>query len=459
MSKAAARMMVVAGMASVIATSAGSAVGAQAYRKPGPAPVYEQPVMSQADFAAWADAYRAWGRPRVMVLAGWSTPDHEADSPSAQLLNTDESGMTHQLKAAFEMMLNAPGADVYLVDGNQARAAAARLSGALQGAGEAEGVRLLAREVGAELVVVLRALDYNEAADAPGKVVARAYDATSSRVIWTLPFDWKGDGSGRNIRVYGEQLAARFMVEYAARAFDVQRYTVRLVGTGDDPGAVRALRDAIRAVPGVMDVTERLAAAGAVVHDGDTEAVQVLEVQFAGGALDLQAELAEALLDAEGAWARIIDSVGTTITLRVLAEGEHSHTRPTPPPAEATSTDAFPSAPPPVAPWVGEEGVLEVVLEGMESADQLEEFLRAIRTRRDLGAAIEVDALVGFQRGDTAGAAAVDAGDGSARLSLWYGAGFERVLADLRAVEGDLPYGLEVERLDRGVMVARVVGR
>lgn len=399
--------------------------------KPGPTPV-TQDALATPNIAGWANAYRAWNHPRILVLSGWSTSAHAADSPADLLFNTDESGMSHQLKAAFEMVVNAPEADVFLVDANQANAAAIRLRAALEANSERDAVALLARELDAELVVVLRLLDYNEAGDAPGRVIAQAIDAASARTLWTLPFQWKGDGSARNIRVYGEQLAARFIDEYAVRSLRAQRYTVRLLGASDDPGVVRAVRDHLRQIPGVTGIVERYAAA-APSGTGSPGGAMTLEVQFAGGFLDLQAGIADRLYDFDAGGARIIDAAGTTITLDVIPGDGHPHASPMGN-GVGVKGDA--------------DGLIDVIIEGLASADQLEEFTRAVRTRGELGSPISIADLVGFTGG-------VDGAPGSARLVLAHDAPFERVLTELRSIEGELAYAIEIEHLDRQSIVLR----
>lgn len=399
--------------------------------KPSPTPVSPQ-ELPEPDLDAWGQAYRAWGQPRILVLAGWSTADHTADSPADLLYNTDDSGMSQQLKAAFEMTINAPQADVFLVEANQLTAAATRLRSALQANNERAAVAMLARELNAELVIALRLLDYNEDADAPGRVIAQAIDAASARALWTLPFQWKGDGSARNIRVYGEQLAARFIDTYAKRTIHTQRYTVRLLGPSDDPATLRAVRDHLADIPGVSNIIERATAVSAAGDDQPPHSAMSVEVQFAGGFLDLQAEIADRLYDFDGGGARIIDAAGTSINLRVVRGAG----RPSPA-AERDDPALIPLG----------DGLIEVVIEGLTDADQLEEFTRAVRTRRDLGSPLSIEELTAFSAGPGPGS------QGSARLTLACDAPFERILTEIRAIEGELPYTLEVAHLDRTTIV------
>lgn len=309
---------VLAGAAIAVAPASLLADASAQTRKPPPQAVpNEEPA---PDMNAWRRAYDERGEPAILVVAGWGSGDLLLQGLAGTLNQPDRDGIATQLQAAFEQVINDPAADVELIDAGAARAAAKRLGGRLARMDEAEAFSVLADELSAQLVIVIRLLDYDRARNAPGRVVVEAIDPTSARTLFSLPFEWKLGSSAADLKRYANVIAARFIEDYAARAVRDERYTVRVIGLAPGPIEQRDIVRGFEGMPGVRDVRPR---SGGLERDpltGEEAAVATYSIRAAADPLELQASLAEVLADA-GIDAEILDTAGTSFTLRVYGQG------------------------------------------------------------------------------------------------------------------------------------------
>ncbi|MHC4106982.1 MAG: hypothetical protein ACYSTY_02735 [Planctomycetota bacterium] len=285
------------------------ATSAAAQRKPDPAA--EVPVDRYAiDYHQFRRAYQARHEPTVLVLCGWATGQHQAPPQSVGLFNLDTSGLTFQLKSALEQVLNDPRVDLDLVNFNALRSANRRLRDVLELSREKEAMELLANDLSAELVLVVRLLDADPSG-APRRLTFEAFDLARGRTITTFPFSWELDDTTWDVKRYAQAIGSRFVADYVVRTGNPQRYTVRVFGLPAEPVWMQAIRRTIKSMPGIVSVRPRSIAAVK-----DQESAATFEVRYGGDFLDLASELAVYLDRAEGLSFETIDLTGTTISLR-----------------------------------------------------------------------------------------------------------------------------------------------
>ncbi len=285
------------------------AASAAAQRKPDPAP--EVPADRYAiDYDQFKRTYQTRNEPTVLVLCGWATGQHQSPPPTVGLFNLDTSGLTFQLKSALEQVLNDPRVDLDLVNFNALQSANRRLRDVLELSGEKEAMELLANDLSAELVLVVRLLD-SDPSGAPRRLTFEAFDLARGRTITTFPFSWELADTTWDVKRYAQAIGSRFVADYVVRTGNPQRYTVRVFGLPAEPMWMQEIRRTIKSVPGIASVRPR-----SISSVKDQESLSTFEVRYGGDVLDLASELATYLDRAQGLSFETIELAGTAISLR-----------------------------------------------------------------------------------------------------------------------------------------------
>lgn len=289
------------------------AMPAMAQSKPSATPIENPSALREPDVAAFARSYERDDRPTMLVLVGWANSQHQANDPASILFNNDPSGITQQIKSAIEEVLNAPEADAELVNINALRASNDRLRGVLETRGERDAVELIAEDLSAQLVLMvkLHGVDDNGGI---GKATVEAFRADRARTLFTIAFDWKGGTTAKELKINGRQIARAFIDDYSKRlSGENRRITLKILGVSDTAD-MREAREVIEGVGGVDRVRRRGTAATR------RDAVAEFEVTYMGtDPTTLADDVAYAL---EGMFGRleIVKDEGGAITLRPLGE-------------------------------------------------------------------------------------------------------------------------------------------
>ncbi len=287
-----ARSSTLAASALIAVLACGSAV-ALGQDRPSAQPLPPPPI-PVVDTARWADSYQRAGRPRVLVLAGEGTGQARGLSPAALLSNEDDAAISSKLRVSFLEALNTPEADLDVVADSDWRAALARLRANTDLNRERDASRLIAQQLEAELLIVLR-LVKSQRQGSPFAVVVEASDAARGRQGLTFTYDWKGPLDALEFKEYAAEMAIKFTDDYARRVGNPVRHTVQLFGL-TMPEQQRLAKDALASLSGVRTVRTRTSAA--LTGGRSEEGIVEFEIAFAPGTFadstDIKAEAAAA---------------------------------------------------------------------------------------------------------------------------------------------------------------------
>lgn len=297
-----------------IAAGWGMGASAMGQGKPSAAPIENPTALREPDVAGFGRAYERDDRPTMLVLVGWANSQHQANDPANTLFNNDPTGITQQIKSAIEEVLNAPEADAELVNINALRASNERLRGVLATRGERDAVELIADDLSAQMVLMVKL--HGVGADGGiGKATVEAFRADRARTLFTIAFDWKGGTTAKELKINGRQIARAFIDDYARRlSGESRRITLNVLGVSDTAD-IRAAREVIEEVAGVDRVRRRSTAATR------RDAIAQFEVTYMGtDATTLADDAAYAL---EGLFGRLemVKDEGGAITLRPTGQG------------------------------------------------------------------------------------------------------------------------------------------
>lgn len=313
------------GRARVLVACCGVAAGcalaspALAQSKPSAAPIDNPTGLREPDVASFARAYERDDRPTMLVLVGWANSQHQANDPANILFNSDPTGITQQIKSAIEEVLNAPEADAELVNINALRASNERLRGVLETRGERDAVELIAEDLSAQMVLMVKLHDV--APDGGiGKATVEAFRADRARSLFTIAFDWKGGTTAKELKINGRQIARAFIDDYAKRlSGDSRRITLNIMGVSDT-GDIREARERIEDVAGVDRVRRRGTAATR------RDAIAQFEVTYVGTDQTTLADDAAAALEEMFGRLEIVKDEGGAITLRPTGDAMRGST-------------------------------------------------------------------------------------------------------------------------------------
>lgn len=298
----------------VCGVAAGCAGTVMAQEKPSAMPIENPSALREPDVAGFARAYERDDRPTMLVLVGWANSQHQANDPANILFNNDPTGITQQIKSAIEEVLNAPEADAELVNINALRASNDRLRGVLETRGERDAVELIAEDLSAQLVLMVK-LHGVDNAGGIGKATVEAFRADRARTLFTIAFDWKGGTTAKELKINGRQIARAFIDDYARRlSGESRRVTLNILGVSDTAD-IREAREVIEDVAGVDRVRRRSTAATR------RDAIAQFEVTYKGTDPTTLAD--DAAYALEGLFGRleIVKDEGGAISLRPTGEG------------------------------------------------------------------------------------------------------------------------------------------
>ncbi len=299
--------------AALVAVALAAATPALAQPKGDPQPI--KPTVEGPDIGAWAEAYEAYGFPRVLVLCG-----RTARSGEDGLFAPSSSGFAYQLKSAFEEIINDPDVGLDLIDVDSLVSATKRLGNALDMAAEPEAIRLLANELSADMVILIKFLDADPRAN-PGveaNMTFEVVDPSRGGKLVTFPFRWQRDDSVPWINRYANDLAVRFIDDFARRAPRPSWVEVRAIGFGDNPGHVKALRDGMTGMDRVESVRPPRSSTYVDQYSGQRQTLQTYRLRFAGDMLDLAAEIEDAQFDLDGREVRVVLLETSALTVKIV---------------------------------------------------------------------------------------------------------------------------------------------
>lgn len=238
----------------VLAALVGS-TSALAQDKPAPALVQQGEWDPQPDYRSWASAYVLAGEPEIAVIAFEASPKLDPVSLESLVSTLSGDSVPAKLRGALIQQLQTPPADVQVVDTEFAIAAAKRLGANLRQGDDPDALRLLGREMGAQLYLVVRLVP-SQRAGSPFSVLFEATNGVTGRSVLNFQFDWKGGTDALNINRNATQMARKFFETYVQRASNPARYTLRVFGM-ESPEQVASVRKALQQVEGVTSVLTR----------------------------------------------------------------------------------------------------------------------------------------------------------------------------------------------------------
>jgi hypothetical protein len=237
-------------------TASPALVSSLALAQDKPAPALVQPQLDPApDYQAWANAYVQAGEPEIAVVAFEAASQLDPVTLESLVRTLSGDSVPAKLRSALIQELQTPPADVQLVDTEFALAAAKRLGANLRQADDPDALRVLGRELNAQLYIVTR-LTPSQRPGSPFSVLFEATNAVTGRSILNFQFDWKGGTDALNINRNATQIARKFIETYVQRATNPARYTVRVFGL-ESPEHTAAARKALQRVEGVTSVLTR----------------------------------------------------------------------------------------------------------------------------------------------------------------------------------------------------------
>ncbi len=322
----------------LIACGVLAATPAEAQRKPD-APPANQVYETAPDVGLFAEAYQRAGEPTLLVLTGIDSrpaairygsntddlqpqgrtatgiPDTAEYYVGSHLALFDPTGDSAKLGGDIEEVL-LQNLDVDLVDLDALAERDRREVRLLQQRDEDGAIALLAEKLNAEVVLLVRMLNTPavEQRGALYRVFVDVVDVPRGRKIGGFTFDWTQGADGVMVKRYGQQIARKFIEQFAAwyargdDAAAARRYSVRLVGVGDVAEVVEAKR-AFADLPGVSRIKER-----GFTTDGQAS-VATLDLRYTGSPLELMVGLQETARETLGLEIDATDGASGTITL------------------------------------------------------------------------------------------------------------------------------------------------
>lgn len=316
-----------------------------AQQKPD-APPINNTYETQPDIELFAEAYQRAGEPTILVLTGIdnrpaairygnNTDDIRAEGRTATgIPNTrehyignhlalfDPTGDSTKLRGDIEEVL-LQNLDIDLVNIDALTERDRREVRLLQQRDEQGAIALLAEKINAEVVLLVRMLNTPavENRGALYRVTVEVLDVPRGRKIGGFTFDWTRGADGVMVKRYAQQIARKFIEQFAAwyaRGNDqsaARRYTIRVIGLGDVKQLVEAKR-AFAEIPGVIRVKER-----GFTTDGEAS-VGTLDLRTTGTPLELMVDLQETARDTLGLEIDATDGASGTITLIAPTEKE-----------------------------------------------------------------------------------------------------------------------------------------
>ncbi len=303
--------------AAVLAVACAALAPSAALAQPMGDPQPIKPTVAGPDIGVWAQAYEAYGYPRVLVLCG-----RTARSGEDGLFAPSSSGFAYQFKSAFESIINDPDVGLDLIDVDSLVSATKRLGNALDMAAEPEAIRLLANELSADMVILVKFLDADPRAN-PGveaNMTFEVVDPSRGGKLVTFPFRWQRDDSVPWINRYANDLAVKFINDFARRAPRAGWVEVRAVGFGDNPGHVKAFRDSIEGMDFVKSVRPPRSSVFVDPYSGERQTLQTYRIQFMGDMLDLAAQIENSQFNIDGREVRVILLETSALTVKIVPE-------------------------------------------------------------------------------------------------------------------------------------------
>lgn len=228
---------------------------ALAQDKPAPALVQQGDWDPVPDYQGWANAYVRAGEPEIAVVAFEASSKLDPVTLESLVSTLSGDSVPAKLRGALIQQLQTPPADVQVVDTEFAIAAAKRLGANLRQGDDPDALRLLGREMGAQLYLVVR-LAPSQRAGSPFSVLFEATNGVTGRSVLNFQFDWKGGTDALNINRNATQMARKFFETYVQRASNPARYTLRVFGM-ESPEQVASVRKALQQMEGVTSVLTR----------------------------------------------------------------------------------------------------------------------------------------------------------------------------------------------------------
>lgn len=306
-----------AGLLAMCATSALRVSEAAAQNKPSAQPLAPLPP-PVVNANMWADSYERADRPRLLVLCGYGTGAHRGLELGSLLKNQDDTGVTHKIRSAFIEALNVPEADIEFADDAAYRALLGRMRGNVELNKEKDASRLLAQQLDADLVIVIKLVP-SQLQGSPFSVIVECSDAARGRTGLTFPFDWKGPLDVPEVKEYATEMAIKFTDDFSRRVNNPTRFTIQLFGL-NTPEHLKNAKDSLADIEGVRRVRTR--GAGGVTGDGKDEGVAEFEITFPPATwvdeTDIKAAIADSMRRRIGAMVEERQTEPGRIALRVI---------------------------------------------------------------------------------------------------------------------------------------------
>ncbi|MCC7204554.1 MAG: hypothetical protein IT441_05705 [Phycisphaeraceae bacterium] len=321
-------------------------------RKPDPAPTNASGDANEPDVAAFTEAYRQAGSPRVLVIAGIDNrmvESDQADTPGEvrdlyrdrgrvasgvgeeerylgnRLAEFNVTGAAPMLTAEIDRYLLQAGAEIVSTDAvsemDQRFIAMSTLS---RDRGQLE---LLATKINADVVLTIRMIPGQavEARGAKYRVIVETTQVASARQVGSFSFDWLEGDDVYAVKRYGQAISRRFMadfVDFSHRALaGAQRYSVRIYGI-ESAAQLGKVIEQLQLVQGVGEVNTR------GLTQLRRQSAAELSLNYTGPGWQLAAELEVAVSRATDLSAKVTDSAPGSMTLTV-DKSRGPSTRPT----------------------------------------------------------------------------------------------------------------------------------
>jgi hypothetical protein len=267
----------------------------------------EQKTPKKSTPAEWKAAYERAGRPRFLIICGIEIPG-AAHGIGANIDPFDATGDPVSLRSGIEYAMLKDTPEVRLVKISALEAADRRSAELLRRQDPGEAIRLMCTKLKADFAFIVRMIPDPK----PGVryvVQLELVEIGSARVVGSFAFDWKLNNDAATIRMYGSRIAGKLMDQFTSRPVDAGRsFVVRVFGL---PGAAEFLtvREAIKAIPNVKQVT------GDEFSVSGTQTLGTLNVDYNGGPVDLVYELQNLSRQKLGLAVDAVDAASGSLTL------------------------------------------------------------------------------------------------------------------------------------------------